>query len=137
MLIGLYKNKNLFKTFSCEEQTSKILPKIFKEIDKTYNIGSIYYAKGPGSFMSIKVSYIFLKSYCIVKNIPLKAVDGFYFNQNNPIKAIGKMYFIKENNNIVLDTITPTNNVKFKLPKKLESQDFSSNNLPLYILPAV
>ncbi len=113
------------------------MPLIFKEIEKDYQVLSIFYAKGPGSFMSIKVSYVFLKSYALVKNIPLFATDGFYFNDNAPIKALGKMFFIKEGDNITFDKITPKREGVFKLPKFLKEEDFSLNSLPLYILPAV
>lgn len=87
--------------------------------------------------MAIKVSYVFLKSYSIAKNIIFKAVDGFYFNNNAPIKALGKTYFVKEGNNIILDTITPKKNGEFYLPKSLNHKDFSDDTLPLYVLPAV
>ncbi len=87
--------------------------------------------------MSIKISYIFLKSYSIVKNIPLKAADGFYFNNNSPIKSIGKMFFIKDGDNIILDTIKQNKPAAFKLPEVLKKDDFSLDSTPLYILPAV
>ncbi len=137
LLVGVYKNSILTKQYATDERTSEILPKIFKEIDEKYAIKSLFFAKGPGSFMSIKISYIFLKSYSIVKNIPLKAVDGFYFNNNSPIKSIGKMFFIKDGDNIILDTIKESKLTMFKLPEVLKKDDFSLNSTPLYILPAV
>ncbi len=137
LLIGLYKNKILFKYYSSIEKTSTELPKIFKKIDRDYNIIELYYAKGPGSFMAIKISYIFLKSYAIVKNILLKAIDGFYFNNNMPIKAIGKMCFIKKGDNIILDLAPQDKLTEFMLPDILRNEDFSVNCAPLYILPAV
>ncbi len=113
------------------------MPKIFKEIEELYEIKKLYYAKGPGSFMAIKVSYVFLKSYAIAKDIDLKAAEGFYFNNNSPIKALGKTYFVKEENNIILDTITVKKEGEFSLPTSLNDADFTEDNLPLYILPAV
>ena len=113
------------------------MPKIFQEIISRYDITALYYAKGPGSFMAIKVSYIFLKSYSIAKDITFKAVDGFYFNDNAPIKALGKTYFVKEGHNITFDTITPKEKGEFYLPNILNHKDFSNDTLPLYILPAV
>ena len=134
----MYKNNQLFKTYRSSEKTSEILPKIFKEIEAVYDIGKLYYAKGPGSFMAIKVSYVFLKSFSIAKGIDFKAVDGFYFNNNSPIKALGKTYFIKEGNNIILDTILPKKEEgEFFLPTILNDKDFTQDNLPLYILPAI
>lgn len=136
-MLGLYKNNKLFKTYRSFEKTSEILPKIFKEIEELYEIKKLYYAKGPGSFMAIKVSYVFLKSYAIAKDIDLKAAEGFYFNNNSPIKALGKTYFVKEENNIILDTITVKKEGEFSLPTSLNDADFTEDNLPLYILPAV
>ncbi len=52
--------------------------------------------------MGIKVTYLFLKTLSIVKNIPLLAIDGFFFNENHPIKAVGKLYFVKNSNTISL-----------------------------------
>jgi len=135
--MGLYKEGKLFKSYKSDKKTTVVLPEIFQEITSLYDITALYYAKGPGSFMAIKVSYVFLKSFAIAKNITLKAVDGFYFNNNAPIKALGKTYFVKEGNNITFDTMSLKKNGEFYLPKSLNHQDFSDDILPLYILPAV
>jgi len=135
--MGLYREGKLFKSYKSDKKTTVILPEIFQKITSLYDITALYYAKGPGSFMAIKVSYVFLKSYAIAKNITLKAVDGFYFNNNAPIKALGKTYFVKEGNNITFGTMTLKKNGEFHLPKSLNHQDFSDDILPLYILPAV
>lgn len=137
LLIGLYHNKLIFKHFSSKEKASDVLPKIFNDIEMNYNITGLYYAKGPGSFMAIKISYIFLKSYAIVKNIFLKAADGFYFNNNQPIKSIGKMYFIKKENSIILNSDIQNKPIDFSLPNTIKSKDFTNDCVPLYILPAV
>ncbi len=137
LLIGLYYDKLIFKYFSSKERVSEVLPKIFNDIEMNYNITGLYYAKGPGSFMAIKISYIFLKSYAIVKNIFLKATDGFYFNNNQPIKSIGKMYFIKKENSIILNSDIQNKPVDFSLPNTIKSKDFTNDCIPLYILPAV
>ncbi len=135
--MGLYKEGKLFKSYKSDKKTTVVLPEIFQEITSLYDITALYYAKGPGSFMAIKVSYVFLKSFAIAKNITLKAVDGFYFNNNAPIKALGKTYFVKEGNNITFGTMSLKKNGEFYLPKSLNHQDFSDEILPLYILPAV
>ncbi len=137
ILVGVYKDNNLFKVYKTTEKTSEALPIIFQDIESKYKITGLYYAKGPGSFMAIKVSYVFLKSYSLVKNIPFKAVDGFCFNSGSPIKAFGKKYFVKEGHNITFDTISPKNEGEFLLPKSLNHNDFTDDTLPLYILPAV
>jgi len=133
--IGIYKDKVLIDEIISNEMTSDFLPKFFDKILKKYKIDNIIYAKGPGSYMSIKLTYIFLKTLQIVKNINILAVDGFYFNQNSPIKAVGNRFFVKENDTITIKKAEVTNS--FELPKKLKFEDFSKEIEPLYILNAV
>lgn len=137
ILIGIYKDDELIKTISKEGMTSDILPFLFKGILEKYEIAELLYVNGPGSYMAIKVAYIFLKTLSITKNIPLKAIDGFAFNENSPIKALGKKYFIKKDGNISIDFIGDREIKEFKLPKVLKIDMFSENSLPTYNLPAV
>jgi tRNA threonylcarbamoyladenosine biosynthesis protein TsaB len=125
----------LIETIEKEGFTSDILPIIFDEILKKYKINSIIYSKGPGSFMAIKLAFIFFKTLQIVKNIEFLAADGFYFNKNKPIKAVGKSYFVKKEG-----IITIKKNLKegdFFLPEILNKNDFSKDTSPLYVLNAV
>lgn len=118
--------------------TSDILPIIFEEILNKYDIDNIYYVNTPGSYMAIKVAYVFLKTLSIVKNIPLKACSGFEFNGNSPIKALGKKYFINDENGVKVDFLDNNCTISdFKLPEVLESINFSDETLPIYNLPAV
>jgi len=137
-MVGVYREDNLIESFVSEEKTSEALPKIFNEILSRFDINRVFYARGPGSFMAIKVSYIFLMSLAVVKNIELFGADGFNFNDNLPIKAHGSFYFIKENGKISTIKIEkPEKEYKFKLPKVLDSAIFGKDIEPLYILPAV
>jgi len=138
LLIGIYKDKKLVESFSDEGMTSDVLPIIFQDILEKFNLDRIFYVNTPGSYMAIKVAYVFLKTISISKNIELKACSGFAFNQNSPIKALGKKYFINDDKTIKVDFLD--NNCKihdFKLPDVLEAIDFSSDTLPIYNLPAV
>ena len=63
ILIGIYKDDILIDTIQSEGKTSDILPSIFDELLKKYSITNIYYANGPGSYMAIKISYVFLKTF--------------------------------------------------------------------------
>ncbi|GAX87105.1 conserved hypothetical protein [Lebetimonas natsushimae] len=133
--IGIYKNNKLIESIEEEGLTSDILPVIFDKILKKYEINSIIYSKGPGSFMSIKLSFVFFKTLQIAKGIKFLAADGFYFNKNQPIKAVGKSYFIKKEG-----IITLKKNLKegeFFLPEILNKTDFSEDVTPLYVLNAV
>ncbi len=139
LLIGIYADTQLIRDYKREEKTSEILPALMKQILQEYQIKNLYFARGPGSFMAIKITYLFLKTLSITLNVPLLATDGFAFNQNSPIKAVGSLYFCKENGMITtLKVDTQKEKIKpFALPAHLDKNIFTKENEPLYILPAV
>ena len=141
IIVGIYQNDILIETVSKDGKTSDILPSLFDIIMKKYNVHEIYYVSGPGSYMAIKIAYIFLKTISIVNKIKLYAVSGFELNNNSPIKALGKKYFFREFNNsdesIVIDFIKDEKVESFVLPQTLDSLKYSENILPEYNLPAV
>lgn len=138
ILIGVYEDKKLIQTFTQDGKSSDIIPKIFSEISKQYAMKRLFYVNAPGSYMAIKVAYVFLKTLSIAKKIPLYASNGFNFNQNSPIKALGKKYFIYNNGEINLEFIHEDEKIEnFMLPLHLDETIFSTNNLPQYNLPAV
>ena len=138
LLIGIYENKKLIIEHKLDGKTSDLLPSLFEQLLKEYKIEKIIYVNSPGSFMAIKVAYIFLKTICLTKDIKFNAIMGFEFNQNSPIKALGKKYFINENEEIKVDFLPNMCKISdFKLPKSLENIDFSKDTLPIYNLPAV
>ncbi len=136
--IGVYHDNRLIEAIQSKDKTSDALPRLFDKILKLYTINGLYFAKGPGSFMAIKVTYIFLRTLSITKNIPLYATEGFTFNDNKPIKATGALYFMKENGKIHTKKIdAPLVPYDFTLPQTLKPTHFSSDVEPLYVLPAV
>jgi tRNA A37 threonylcarbamoyladenosine modification protein TsaB len=135
--IGVYEELKLIKTVLSDEKSSDILPSIFNDLSKEYTIKGLFYANGPGSFMAIKIAYIFLKSMSVLKNIPLFATDAFYFNKNQPIKAIGKLYFVKISSEIKTQKLEMAPEADFMLPDVLEYDDFSTTVSPLYGIGAV
>ena len=138
LLIGVYKEKSLLKEYKLEGKTSDLLPSLFKEILKEFEIKRINYVNSPGSYMAIKVAYIFLKTISITKNIEIMACNGFEFNQNSPIKALGKKYFKQVDNKIKVDFLEKNDIIRdFKLPNSIEKINFNKQTLPIYNLPAV
>ncbi len=137
ILIGIYEDKKLTKTIECSDKSSEALPKIFQSFLAIYKIKKIFYANGPGSFMAIKIAYIFLKSLSILKNIPLFATDAFYFNKNQPIKAIGKLFFVKISSEIKTQKLEITPQSSFKLPDVLDYNEFTNIAAPSYGIGAV
>lgn len=137
ILIGIYEDQKLIEVIQSEEKSSDVLPLLFRDILKKYDVQKLFYANGPGSFMAIKVAYIFLKSISIIKKIPLLATDAFYFNQNQPIKAIAKLYFVKLASEIKTQKLETVPEAAFSLPDVLDYNEFSTNTTPLYMIGAL
>jgi len=141
ILLGLYEEDKLIKKISEEGKTSDILPSLFEKILSDYKIKEIFYVNGPGSYMAIKIAYIFLKTISIVNGIKLYSVSGFDFNNNSPIKALGKKYFFRQlidgKNKIVIKLLDDIKIEDFILPSSLEKMEYSEHILPEYNLPAV
>jgi len=135
--VGIYEDLKLVKTIQSDEKSSEILPKIYAELFKKYDVKNLFYANGPGSFMAIKIAYIFLKSLSVLKKIPLFATDAFYFNNNQPIKAIGKLCFVKLPSEIITQKLETAPTMEFKLPDVLDYSEFSAAASPMYAIGAV
>ena len=137
ILIGVYEKGVLIQTFSSQEYSSEALPQIFKKIMASYEIENLVYTRGPGSFMAIKVAYIFLSTLCIVHDLKLYATNAFTFNKNQPIKAFAKLYFMNDNGTITTKKFDEPVNAPFELPKTIKLSDYKEETTPLYVLPAV
>ncbi|QOY51274.1 hypothetical protein [Candidatus Sulfurimonas baltica] len=135
--IGIYEESKLIETILSKDKSSDVLPKIFSELLGRYKIEKLFYTNGPGSFMAIKIAYIFLKSISILKNIPLFATDAFYFNDNTPIKAIGKLHFVKISSEIKTIKLEIAPEPNFRLPDVLDYNEFSTTATPVYGIGAV
>jgi len=135
LLIGIYENNVLIETIESTGQTSDILPTEFQSILNKFEIENILFANGPGSFMAIKINYVFLKTISIVLGIKLLSQDGFFFNSNTPIRALNKMYFVKSGENIDIQKVENFQKVEYRLPNKFEIEKYSEIIEPNYILP--
>lgn len=153
-LIGMYDTScNLVESHTLEIPLSDGLVPFFVVFEnKGVKFKELYFVRGPGSFMALKLIYLFAKTLQITKNIALYATDAFYFNNNSPIKAYGNCYFVKENvethtaelhtsPNILLKTYNAPNTIPpiapFALPKVLNLEIFSTELNPLYVLPPI
>lgn len=163
ILCGLYRYENgklsLFHSIESHEKTFEALPKIFEQFIPTYSqnliykdmkISRIFYAKGPGSFTSIKLTHIFLQTLQNLYTFELLTNSSFYFTHSPYIKAFGQTYFYQNANGEILITsqiqeqnereATRKNGLKnenFFLPSVLDESLFSTNTQPLYVLPPV
>jgi len=138
ILIGIYEESSLIETYEREEKSSEYIPTIFEVLLEKYDITSITYANGPGSFMAIKMSYLFFKTLEIVKGIKLKAVSAFAFNNNSPIKAMGKLYFHLDDDKIAIRSLEEgVECTTMHLPQTLQTLTYCQENTPNYSVPAV
>ncbi|MFA6188980.1 MAG: hypothetical protein WC680_06840 [Sulfuricurvum sp.] len=136
--IGIYDEKgHLVEAIQNNGLGSDVLPLIFEDVLNRYTLKHLIYANGPGSFMGIKVTYLFLKTLAIVRNIPLLAIDGFFFNENHPIKAVGKLYFVKNSNAITMEPLENPILNGFELPQTIELKNFNTDSAPYYGIDAV
>lgn len=113
------------------------MPLLFASILKEYQPKRLFFARGPGSFMAIKITYIFLKTLSITLGVPLLACDGFAFNQGKPIRAMRNLYFIKKEQEITTVRLETPIEQHFALPRVLDERLFNDEIEPLYMLPAV
>ena len=137
LLVGVYEENHLIQTYETQERTSEALPKLMKEILESFTCKGLYFARGPGSFMAIKITYIFLRTLQQTLQCELKACDGFVFNDHSPIPAMGKLFFVEENGKILTRVLHEPSLKPFYLPMVLDKHCFSDETEPLYILPAV
>ena len=137
--VGIYQDNILIDMKESSLKTSEILLNIIIKFFNEYkHISSIYYTNGPGSYMSIKLTYIILKTIQILKNIEFFGYNSFGLNRNKPIKGVGNLYFIEdENSNIITKEFNEKIEQFFFMPTKLDSKYFLLDNTPLYILPSV
>lgn len=137
LLAGVYLEGKLVRTYEEEGKSSDVLAPLYEKIQGEYDVANVYFARGPGSYMAIKLAYVFLRTLQVAKGIGLFAVDGFYFTGGEPIKAAGKRWFKKEGGEIVTFLPETEPQTRFSLPPELKREDFSQPVDPLYILPPV
>lgn len=136
-MLGVYEEGMLIETISSDLKTSEILLPLIKECLDRYDISTIIYTRGPGSYMAIKLTYIMLKTIEIMQGIKCVGCSGFALNGGEPIKAVGNLYFIKEKETIITKKYEQPVNVKFTLPQSIQDLELDEESTPDYILPAV
>jgi len=135
--IGVYEEGMLVEERTSDKKTSEILLPLITELLEIHDVEQIIYARGPGSYMAIKLTYITLKTIEIVRGIPCVGCSGFALNGGQPIKAIGNLYFIKEKETIITKKFEEPVNATFALPHSIHDLAIDEESTPEYLLPAV
>ncbi|GAA7390267.1 tRNA (adenosine(37)-N6)-threonylcarbamoyltransferase complex dimerization subunit type 1 TsaB [Helicobacter pylori] len=144
VLLGVYQNNFLCASYTSKSKTSEALVEVFSQLFKDFKnptlpaIKGVYYAKGPGSFTSLKLTHVFLHTLALVHDFELYSTTGFDFNDNTPILAYANKYFVSKERESLTDfkdlKIAPKD---FMLPPFLEKYKFTQLNTPFYILPPI
>jgi tRNA A37 threonylcarbamoyladenosine modification protein TsaB len=107
-----------------------------KSIDDRFRIVKLLYARGPGRFTGLKLGYLFLKSFAIVRNIPFLAADSFALSGDRPILAHGNRRFVKNGEKITIETFDSPFEEALTPPETLDGDIFDDQTLPNYLLDA-
>ncbi|WP_033760534.1 hypothetical protein [Helicobacter pylori] len=146
VLLGVYQNSSLKASYTSKAKTSEALVEVFSQLFKDFKnlypaspvIKGVYYAKGPGSFTSLKLTHIFLHTLASIYDFELYSTTGFDFNDNTPILAYANQYFVSKEMESLRDfkdlKVLPKD---FMLPSYLEKDKFTQSNTPFYILPPI
>ncbi|MBH0264578.1 tRNA threonylcarbamoyladenosine biosynthesis protein TsaB [Helicobacter pylori] len=144
VLLGVYQNNFLCASYTSKSKTSEALVEVFSQLFKDLKnsnlpaIKGVYYAKGPGSFTSLKLTHVFLHTLALIHDFELYSTTGFDFNDNTPILAYANKYFVSKERESLTDfkdlKIAPKD---FMLPSFLEKDKFTQLNTPFYILPPI
>ncbi|GAA8660208.1 tRNA (adenosine(37)-N6)-threonylcarbamoyltransferase complex dimerization subunit type 1 TsaB [Helicobacter pylori] len=144
VLLGAYQSNFLCASYTSKSKTSEALVEVFSQLFKDFKnptlpaIKGVYYAKGPGSFTSLKLTHVFLHTLSLIHDFELYSTTGFDFNDNTPILAYANKYFVSKERESLIDfkdlKIAPKD---FMLPSFLEKDKFTQLNTPFYILPPI
>ncbi len=146
VLLGVYQNNSLKASYTSKAKTSEALVEVFSQLFKDFKslylaspvVKGVYYAKGPGSFTSLKLTHVFLHTLALIHDFELYSTTGFDFNDNTPILAYANQYFVSKEMESLRDfkdlKVLPKD---FMLPSYLEKDKFTQSNTPFYILPPI
>ncbi|KNE13520.1 universal bacterial protein YeaZ [Helicobacter pylori] len=144
VLLGVYQSDFLCASYTSKSKTSEALVEVFSQLFEDFKnptlpaIKGVYYAKGPGSFTSLKLTHVFLHTLALIHDFELYSTTGFDFNGNTPILAYANKYFVSKEMESLSDfkdlKIAPKD---FMLPPFLEKDKFTQLNTPFYILPPI
>ncbi|MDR3347856.1 MAG: hypothetical protein LBN32_04505 [Helicobacteraceae bacterium] len=129
--------------FACIERLENALPLsewlygAMKSIVQRYNVARVAYARGPGSFMGLKLGYLFMRSFSLAARIPFVAASSFDLTSGAPIKAHGKRWFVIKDGAIAIESFETPPADRLLLPDQLDMSMFSGAVLPEYVLNAV
>ncbi|PUD82755.1 hypothetical protein C2R72_00585, partial [Helicobacter pylori] len=73
----MYQNNFLCASYTSKAKTSEALVEVFSQLFEDFKnptlpaIKGVYYAKGPGSFTSLKLTHVFLHTLALIHDFEL------------------------------------------------------------------
>lgn len=104
---------------------------------KRYCVKGLFFIRGPGSSMGIKMGYLAIMTLHHILECDVKGCDAFVFSHENYVRATRKSLFHKENDGTISLVHDIHKEGKISLPLELDVSLFSEDISPLYVLPAV
>ncbi|MDR2151963.1 MAG: hypothetical protein LBO72_03995 [Helicobacteraceae bacterium] len=135
--LGVYnENGDRLENFTIEAPLTEGLYPLMKSIDERFKITKLLYARGPGSFMGLKLSYLFCKSFAIARDIPFLAADSFALSGGKPILSRQNRRFTKNADTIEIEIFDTPFEEALLPPETLDLSMFDAQTPPNYILSA-
>ena len=138
LCVGLYDASGvLVRRYERTGQISQVLYPLFREIGAEFEVVALAYARGPGSFMGLKLGFVFLRSFAIAKKIPMRSASSFFFSAGAPIVATRHSAYLLSDDKISLCRLESAPENRMQLPKRVDFEALDEPLEPLYIQPAV
>lgn len=125
------------ESFESDAPATESFYPLFKAIDEQYAIEKLAYARGPGSFMGLKLGYVFMQTLALARNLPFAAASSFALSGGAPVHAHGKRWFVPQGNEVSVQTFDPAPENRLLPPDRLDLSLFDTNTEPDYLMPAV
>ncbi|GHV10482.1 glycoprotease [Campylobacterota bacterium] len=127
----------VIEQFQSDLPLTESLYDAIKAFDEAYAIERVLYARGPGSFMGLKLGYLFLRSFALGRGIDFLAADSFALSGGAPIHSHSKRWFVLENGSAAIRSFDSAPAEVLSPPERLDLTLFSAETAPNYILSAV
>ena len=137
-VLAVYDERNeLIEQHASDQHLTTALYMITSEIDARYCVTKVAYIRGPGSFMGLKLGFVFMRSFALARGIDFTAADSFALTADRPVFSHKNRYFVKENGVISVQRFDQPQPNFLIPPLALDTTIFNADTLPQYILGAI
>jgi tRNA A37 threonylcarbamoyladenosine modification protein TsaB len=131
------ENGEMIEQESCDKPLTESLYVLMSAAERRYSIKRVLYVNGPGSFMGLKLGFVFMRTFALAREIDFAACDSFAITGGAPVFSHKNRWFVKNGSSIELIRFENPPENRLIPPKKLNMANFSGDTTPCYLLPAV